>query len=269
MKTAVSLMTAGLGAVGLVALVLAGLAALVSVPGAPARAQSSSTSQGQSLEDVPSAFRGPGRRASWHADVVRTERGHLIGNPAAEAQLIVFLSYSSPESFAWLREGEGALDLALLAPGHMSVEIRPVIENALDLTVALLAGCGEASGFKDRHRLYLATQERWLEAARRSPRRTEMFTMRSERYIRTRIANSLNFDDMLANRGASRLDINACLSDNEAARALIANGQADAREFGSLSSPSFALDGERLEGVHDWATLYPLLAERFRPAPEE
>ena len=64
-------------------------------------------------------------------------------------------------------------------------------------------------------------------------------------------------------------DINTCLSDDQAALALIRNGSANRDEFGVTGTPSFALDGELLDGVHNWAALYPVLAERFRPGPAQ
>ena len=91
----------------------------------PALAQSSSGQSG-TLSHPFSAFGGDGRRASWHAEVERTARGHRIGNPDAEAHLIEFMNYTCRDCARFAREGEGALDLALLAPGHMTLEVRPM-----------------------------------------------------------------------------------------------------------------------------------------------
>ena len=91
--------------------------------------------------------------------------------------------------------------------------------------------------------------------------------MGSEMCIRDRLsaARALDLDDMLANTGMSMVDINRCLSDDQAARALIDNANADHTEFAVAGTPSFALDGELLDGVHSWGALYPVLEQRFRP----
>ena len=167
------------------------------------------------------------------------------------------------------REGEGALDLALLAPGHMNVEVRPVIRNAIDLTVSLLVQCGGAESFKDSHRMYLMRQASWLDKARAAPQGQQQIWARGDRAARLNMAQALDLDDMLAERGASMVDIRACLSDDEAALALLRNGRSDSSEFGVTGTPSFALDGELLTGVHNWAALYPVLSERFRPGREQ
>ncbi len=216
------------------------------------------------LSDPRSAFEGSSGKA-WHAEVARTERGHIIGNPEAEAALIEFISYTCTDCAAFARQGEGALDLALLAPGHLTLEVRPVIRNALDLTISLLVQCGEPSGFKDRHRMFLMRQDTWLSKAQSAPAGQRAIWERGGPTARLNAAQALDFDDMLIARGVPRVEINRCLRDNRAAQALIENGDADGEEFENLAVPSFALDGELLANVHTWDALYPVIVERFRP----
>lgn len=240
---------------------MAAFVVLALTPALPATAQSSG-----SLSNPDSAFEDNSRRASWHAEVERTERGFRIGDPDAEAALIEFISYTCTHCATFAREGEGALDIALLSPGHMSLEVRPVIRNGIDLAVSLLVQCGGADGFKDRHRMFLARQDTWMARARSAPQAQQEIWARGTAEARLNAARALDLDDMLAARGTSMADINACLADNQAALALIRNGDADREEFKIPGTPSFALDGELLTDVHDWAALYPVLAERFRPS---
>jgi len=228
-------------------------------------AQEADSNNENQLSDPPSAFIVDKRRASWHAEVEKTERGFMIGNPNAEASLIEWISYTCEHCANFAREGEAALDLALLAPGHMSVEVRPVIRNAIDLTVSLLVQCGGADEFKDRHRMYLLQQDKWLEKARRAPQSQMAAWSRGDKASRISMAASLDLDDMLANRGVSRMEINTCLSDDQTALALLENGTADREDFAVAATPSFALDGKLLDQVHTWGTLYPVIEERFKP----
>lgn len=242
-----------------------GLFAAASLLAVPASAQTLDDSTENQLRDPRSAFVPDGRRAAWHAEVEKTERGYRIGNPEAEASLIEFVSYTCGHCAAFTREGEGALDLALLAPGHMNLEVRPVIRNAIDLTVSMLVQCGGEEDFKNRHRMFMMRQDSWLEKVRSAPQSQQAVWMRGDRAARTAMASALDFDDMLANAGASRAEINTCLANDEAALALIRNGRADATDFAIAGTPSFALDGELLANVHNWTALYPVLSERFRP----
>lgn len=228
-------------------------------------AQNTNDSQENQLRDPPSAFVPDGRRASWHAEIERTERGYMIGNPKAEASLIEWISYTCGGCALFSRQADGAIDMALLAPGHMNVEVRSVIRNALDLTVSLLVQCGADDGFKDRHRMYLTQQETWLEKGRTAPRSQAASWASGTTAARISMASALDLDDMLANTGVSRRDITTCLSDQEAADALLSNWVADRAQFTVPRTPSFALDGEFLVDVHNWPTLYPVIAERFKP----
>ena len=243
--------------------------AMVAIPATAQDMQEAQDNEPESLSNPDSAFVGTGRRASWHAEVTETERGHLIGNPEAEASLVEFISYTCDHCARFAREGEGALDLVLLAPGHMNLEVRPVIRNGIDLTVSMLVACGDDKGFKDRHRMYLTRQADWLGKARSAPQSQQAVWARGDRAARLNAAAALDLDDMLAARGMSRMEINTCLSDDKAALALIRNGEADYAEFAVPGTPSFALDGELLEGVHSWSALSPVLQERFRPGNEQ
>ena len=153
------------------------------------------------------------------------------------------------------KKAKARLTLTVLAPGHMNVEIRPVIRNAIDLTVSLLVQCGDAKGFKDRHRMFLTRQDTWMNKARQAPQTQMVAWARGDKAARASMASALDFDDMLANTGISRVDINTCLADDEAALSLIRNGNADREEFAITGTPSFALDGELLTDVHEWNTL--------------
>lgn len=235
----------------------------------PANAQSAGASnqanQENQLSDPGSSFVGTGSNRSWHATVERTDRGYRIGNPKADAALIEFISYTCGHCADFAREGEGALDLALLAPGHMTVEVRPVIRNAVDLTVSMLVQCGGTEDFKDRHRMYMTRQEDWLGKARTAPQAQMATWSRGDKAARINMATALDLDDMLAERGVSRVDISNCLSDDAAALKIIENGNADRTQFNVTGTPSFALDGELLAGVHNWTSLYPVIEARFRP----
>lgn len=235
----------------------------------PATAQDTQSQSRDQLSNPGSAFVGDGRRKSWHAEVERTERGHMIGNPEADASLIEFISYTCGHCASFAREGEGALDMVVIAPGLMNLEVRPVIRNGIDLAVSMLAQCGEPQGFKDRHRMFLARQPQWLAKAQSAPQSQQAIWARGDRAARINAASALDLDDMLATSGMSRSQINTCLSDDAAALALMRNGQADATDYGVRGTPSFALDGELLEGVHSWSTLSPVLQEHFRPKPGE
>lgn len=217
---------------------------------------------GNQLSDPRSAFADKNGR-SWHGAIQQTERGYLLGNPEADNALIEFISYTCSHCANFSQEADGAIDLALLAPGHMSAEIRSVIRNAPDLTISLLVGCGDVAGFKNRHQIFLAKQDEWLAKLMGAPQSQQQAWSRGDVASRISLASAMGFDDMMADKGLTRTQITRCLSDNAAAKKLIDNSNANYEQFNVTATPSFALNGGLLEGVHSWETLYPVLSGQY------
>jgi protein-disulfide isomerase len=219
----------------------------------------------QSLERPGSAFVPQDNPGNWQTTITRTARGHQIGNPEAEAQVIEFVSYTCGHCANFTANGEPALELAGLAPGKVRLEVRPVIRNALDLTLSLLAACGDPSGFKGRHRALMLSQDEWMGKARSAPQSQQAVWGRADKASRMNAASALGLTAMLEARGQSRSELDACVTDDAAAKALLANGEADYTEFSVSATPSFALDGKLLNEVHSWDALYPVLNARLNP----
>lgn len=240
---------------------------LIAATGALAALTGPAASQ-QTLSEPGSAFAPDKKRGSWQEATKRTERGHLIGNPEAKTQLIEFISYTCPHCADFTKQGEPALEMALLAPGKIGLEVRPVIRNALDLTLTLLAGCGDPAAFKTRHQALMLSQNDWLEKARNAPQSQQVIWARGDKAARMNAASALGLTQLVARRGQSQTELNACLMDDVAARKVMENGAADRAEFAVASTPSFALDGQLLDQVHNWDALYPVLAAKFTPTPK-
>lgn len=235
-------------------LAAAAAAATLALATGPAGAQQKSTSL------APQENGG-----NWGAAVERSPRGHVIGNPKADAKLIEFISYTCPHCADFTARGEPPLEIVLLQPGKVTLEVRPVIRNGLDLAVTLLANCGDPAGFKGRHQALMLNQSVWLGKARNAPQTQLEIWQRGDKTGRMNAVNALGLTDLLAQRGQSRAELDACVSNDAAAKVLLANDEADAAEFGLTGTPSFALDGKLLAEVHGWDALYPVLSARFAP----
>jgi len=220
----------------------------------------------QDLSRPRSDFVPKDNPGNWQSTIKRTERGHLIGNPEAETRLIEFISYTCPHCADFTAKGEPALELALLIPGKITLEVRPVIRNGIDLAVTLLAQCGDPAGFKDRHQMLMLSQADWLAKAQGAPQTQLAIWARGDKAARMNATSALGLTEMLVRRGQSRSQLDACVSDDVAARKLVDSGTADFAEFAVNSTPSFALDGKLLNDVHSWDALYPVLSARLTEA---
>jgi protein-disulfide isomerase len=227
---------------------------------APGAAQSLADQRSEVIDDLPSQ--------AWLSVTERTERGHRMGNPEAEAHLIEFISYTCSHCAAFAKQSDGTLDVAAVGPGEISVEVRPVIRNYLDLVVSLLVQCGDADGFKGRHRAFLYSQDTWLPDAVAAPAGQQQIWARGTPEARVNAARALGFDDIMRDQGYSITEVDQCLRDQAAAETIVANDQADRAVFGIKGTPTFALDGETLT-AGDWPSLSRTLQERFRPDPQE
>lgn len=226
---------------------------------------SPSPSAAQSLENPRSELIDNLPEQPWLSVTERTEKGHRNGNPDADAHLIEFISYTCGHCADFAKQGDGTLDLAAVGPGHISIEVRPVIRNYLDLVVTMLAQCGDPAGFKRRHRALLYSQETWLPKAVNAPQSQQQVWARMTPAARANAATALGLNDTMRDHGLSTGQITSCLRDEAAAQKILANDAADRTEFGITGTPTFALDGKTLEGVGNWPTLASALQNRFRP----
>lgn len=230
---------------------------------AAALALASGIATAQDLSRPESSFGPKPKAGNWQNTVKRTDRGHLIGDPQAETTLVEFISYTCPHCADFAARGEPPLDVVLLGPGKLNVEVRPVIRNGLDLAVTLLVNCGDPAQFKVRHRALILSQADWLGKAYAAPKTQQAVWQRGDKAGRTNAASALGLTAMLAAKGQSKAELDACVADDAAAKKLLQNDEADATEFGVNSTPSFAMDGKLLVDVHSWDALYPLLRTRF------
>ena len=211
-----------------------------------------------------------GNSGNWMAEVERVEHGHRIGNPEASTTLAEFVSYTCPHCATFAIQGDPALKLAYVMPGKISLEIRHLVRDPVDLTAAMIAQCGEVSKFPQNHAALMATQEKWLGKARQAtPAQVQRWTSQDRAAARRAIASDLDFYELMEGRGYRITDLDRCLNDDAKAVELVETSQRDAQKFGVRGTPSFVLNGQLLDSVHSWSTLEPALNAHFAEASGE
>lgn len=198
---------------------------------------------------------------NWNNTVVKTERGHRVGNPNAPIQLIAFESYTCPHCGRFERESEAVLKLSYIHEGRAALEIRTVIHNPVDLAASLAVQCGPVNRFLGNHQAIYRAQEDWLDKLSQttSTQRTRWSSGVLSQRMRA-IASDLGFYDVMMPRGYSRSDLDRCLGDEDKAIALANNAAADGVEFAIPGTPSFAVNGRLVANAHSWDALRPALA---------
>lgn len=205
-----------------------------------------------------------GASPNWNTTVVETDGGHRIGNPEAKVKLQEFVSYTCPHCAHFAKDGEGALQLAYIAPGKVSVEIRHIVRDPVDMTAALLTNCGAPAKFPRNHAAFMHSQDKWigLMSNASSAQRQRWYSGTHLSRYRA-IANDFGFYRMMEQRGYSRAAVDRCLADEAMATKLAGNTVKDWEKYQLGGTPSFTINGLTLAATHSWKALQPQIDARF------
>ena len=199
--------------------------------------------------------------ASWVDTATATpEGGFLIGNPDAPVKVVEFASHTCGGCASFAETGAAALKADYIPTGTVSYEIRNLIRDPIDLTIATLARCGDPAAFhplSDQAWAQLNTINQTInqngaaaQAALEGP--PEL------RFVG--IAQAAGLIDFFAARGVSRNQAQACLTDTAKIEAVVETSQEQVERFNVQSTPTFLINGENV-GPQSWETLETMIQE--------
>ena len=204
--------------------------------------------------------------ADWSNRVSQSQvGGHVLGNPAATQKIVEYMSYTCPHCAAFDQESDPALADGFIAKGKTSLEVRNFIRDPLDMTVALLARCGEPRSFFRRHHGLLASQRTWMTKAGSLGRDGQAAWYQGDINARLkRIASDLGLYDELRRHSplATNAQIDACLANKAEQGKVLAMTKFASETVKIEGTPSFTINGKLQANVYDWKSLEPLLASR-------
>ena len=207
-----------------------------------------------------------GATQNWLATVTTDGTGHRIGNPDAKVHLVEYVSYTCPHCAAFTKEAEAAIQLAYIQPGKATVEIRNLIRDPIDLTVAMLADCPPLSRFPLNHSAFLAHQETWIGPLTDSTAAQQARWKQPTAAGRRAIASDFHLYDIMERRGYSRVEVDRCLADEGLMNRIVASSAKDWAKPGIEGTPAFAINGDIMPGTHSWQALQPQLQEFVKKA---
>lgn len=199
-----------------------------------------------------------GPATNWNLTVAVTPAGsHVLGNPAAKVKLTEYVSYTCPHCAAFDRESEAALRLVYVRAGKVSVEVRHMLRDPIDLTVAMLTNCGSKDKFFINHSMFMRAQANWISPMVSASESQRKRWITGDLATRNRaIASDFHLYEMMATRGYDRVTLDRCLADKVMAEKLAQQAKA-AGDLGVTSTPSFTLNGNLLAGTYTWQVLQP------------
>lgn len=201
---------------------------------------------------------------NWNTEITVTPGGsHVLGNPGADVRLTEFVSYTCPHCSHFELQSESALRVGYVASGRVSVEVRHLVRDPVDLAAALLTNCGAPAKFFMNHTAFMRGQEKWIRPlVTAGPTQRRRWTEGDFAARMRHVATDFGFYDIMRARGYDRQAADRCLADEAKARRLAEMTQ-EAEKLGVAGTPSFILNGLLLAGTHDWRSLEPQIRARM------
>lgn len=197
-----------------------------------------------------------GAAPDWTITVEETAAGHLIGNPDAQTKVTEYVSYTCGHCAEFALTGDPTLKIAYVHGGDVSVEIRHLLRDPIDLTAAMLTHCGDSSKFALNHSAMMLSQDKWLAVARQaSQAQMQRWSNADRAAARRAIAADLDFYQLMEGRGYRITDLDRCLADTAKETELVQATRSYATELGIQGTPSFTINGQLLDHVHSWPAL--------------
>lgn len=199
----------------------------------------------------------------WTTTVVQTpEGGFRMGNPDAKVKLVEFASFTCSHCRDFHKEAQANLKPSYVKTGQVSYEYRPFMLNVYDFAVAQLAMCqGPDRFFTWANELY-TNHEAWTEPFTKLTEAdiTPLRSLPPEQQVKG-LAVAGKLQDFAAPRGLPRAKFDACFSDPTAMETLTKRQQAAIDAYQIQGTPTFLINGKKVEGATTWAQLQPKIAE--------
>ena len=208
-------------------------------------------------EALPAVTAPPG--TSWTETVTVTpEGGFLLGNPDAPLKLVEFASHTCGHCATFSVTGKQPLKSKYVASGVVSFEQREIFLNPFDIVIATMAQCGA------KEQMQPLSDEVWqnLEAVftglQGNPAAVQAAGALPPEQRFAKVAEVTGLLDFFAARGLSADQARTCLTDTAKIDAMVKASEAQAQEVGVTGTPTFVLNGKKLD-VNTWETLEPIL----------
>ena len=214
---------------------------------------------------TPVAAAGPAKPVAPPAgqqwtDVVSVtpEGGHRMGNPDAPVKLLEFASLTCHICADFSTTGAEPLK-AYVASGTVSYELRNFIRDGIDLAASQLTHCVPAQAYFPVTEALFADQKNWF-ADRIDALNAKLSGMQGASPAEQTQASiaATGLDGYFASRGLSAPAQAKCLSDTGAMQQLSDRTQAAADEFSIQGTPTFVLNGRKVEGTA-WSLIEPAI----------
>lgn len=191
---------------------------------------------------------------------------HVVGNPRAKVRVVEYFSYSCSHCAHFAEDAAGKYKLGAIARGEAAYELRNSVRDRYDLAAAVLARCGGPSKFMGNTEALMANQSQWLEKAVAMEQKSgaALAKLPPAQGIR-QIMTGLGFNKVLAARGFTPAQINACAANPAALKAVLAMTKDSATRVKVPYTPYFEIGGAPAEHMSSWNQVEAMIRFYLEP----
>lgn len=185
----------------------------------------------------------------WRDTVsVTPQGGFLMGNPEAPIKLVEYGSLTCPGCAAFAAEAAEELKSDYVNSGRVSFELRSMlIHGTLDLVLTRLISCGSAEAAHPLSDQVWANLDTIVGQAQANGAALDAALQLPENQRFVAFAEAAGLFDFFASRGLSEDQARQCLADFGAMEQLAEQLSATAQADNVTSTPTFFLNGQRVE----------------------
>jgi len=192
----------------------------------------------------------------WSQTVTQTEAGgYMMGNPNAPIKLVEFASLTCSHCADFSAQAFEDIRDKYVNSGRVSFELRNYVRDALDLTTAMLTRCGADTSFFALTEQALGNQSAMFEKAQAMTEESynAIMSLPDEERYKT-LAEQVGLTEFFAQRGISREQANACLTNIDSANALANNTGKATQDYNISGTPTFLINNQKVDMI-GWTEL--------------
>jgi protein-disulfide isomerase len=180
---------------------------------------------------------------------VTPEGGVMIGNPDAPLKLVEYASHTCGACAGFAATGKPVIKDKYVASGVVSFELRNLVRDPIDLSIATLVRCGAKENMQPLSDQAWASLDQILNLAKANSPLIQASASQpvSQRFVT--IGEAAGLIEFFAARGLSADQSRACLADTAKIEAIANASNTQAEELKVTGTPTFFLNGRRLEGT--------------------
>ncbi|HLU92364.1 MAG TPA: thioredoxin domain-containing protein [Pedomonas sp.] len=195
------------------------------------------------------------KTVDWTTVVQATpEGGYAMGNPKAAVTLIEFASLTCPHCATFHSQGMDPLKADYIKSGKVRYEFRNFILTGPDYAASLLARSQGAKRFFPLLDAFFARQEQWVKPFMQvtEEQQKQLATVPQQQQIKA-LAELGKLDEYVRRLGIPKARFDAALTDQAEIKKLADMRKNAVENYQISGTPSFVLNGKKLDGVNTWA----------------